>query len=168
MQISHFLFLRLQGKITELFSQGEPDLKYFFVKNEDGNVEIATRGRITNYEASITLPKSISDRLTGRGRLEAGLFLSYYDTASLFPERRNSTRSPEEEELASPSVLEVSSVVAATFVGEELQNLEDDVTIAFKLEADVTTNLTCVSWDFRADGENRAWKKCCHSSLFIV
>lgn len=110
-----------------------------------------TKSRIADYEASITLPKSISDRLTGRGRLEAGLFLSYYDTAAMFPLSHNTTQLPEGN-LASH--LELSSVVAATFAGEELHSLEDDVIITFKLEFETVSNLTCVSWDFAADGKD--------------
>lgn len=127
-------------------------MKYFFTRNQAGNIEIVTKGRITDYEASITLPKSISDRLTGRGRLEAGLFLSYYDTAAMFPLGHNTTQLPEGN-LVSGSHLELSSVVAATFAGEELQNLEDDVIITFRLEFETASNLTCVSWDFAADGK---------------
>lgn len=148
----------LQGKISELFSQEQPDLKYFFTKNSAGDIEVVTKGRITDYEASIVFPKSLSARLTGRGREEAGLFLSYYDTAALFPLKYNSSKDP-------ATILDASSVVAATFAGEELQNLNDDVIITFKLgiqertstagtgEFEPTANLTCVSWDFSANGK---------------
>lgn len=58
-----------------------------------------------------------------------------------------------EEDSVSSSHLEVTSVVAATFAGQELQNLEDDVIITFKLDFETTPNFTCVSWDFNANGE---------------
>ncbi len=105
---------------------------------------IVNKGRIDDYEASITLPKSISERLIGSGALEAGLFLSYYDTGAMFPVAYNATSVD----------YAVTSVVAATFAGQELHNLEDDVIITFKLDLEVQSNVTCVSWDFTANGEN--------------
>lgn len=141
----------MQGKISELFPLDQPDLKYYFTRNEQGEIMIVTKGRITDYEASITLPKSLSDRLSGSGRLDAGLFLSFYDSGAMFPLKYNSSTLT--LNLNPSSSVDVSSVVAATFAGHELQNLQDDVIITFKFDFAVTPNLTCVSWDFDANGK---------------
>ena len=46
----------------------------------------------------------------------------------------------------------VSAVVAASFVGEQLRNLTDDVLITINLGTSNYSNVTCVSWDFNALG----------------
>lgn len=122
-----------------------------FARREDGTIAIVNKGRITDYEASIMLPKSLSDRLLGSGRSDAGLFLSFYDSGAMFPLKYNSTTLG--LDLAPTASLDVSSVVAATFAGHELQNLQDDVIVTFKLGFMVTPNLTCASWDFGANGK---------------
>ena len=125
----------------------DPALTYSFTEDSDGVIRIENKGRIEDYRASITFPTSLADHLAGNGLSEVGLFLSFYKTGALFPLKHNITQNDGD------SLLRVSSVVAATFAGQELQNLQDDVIITFKLDYETEPNVTCVSWDFNANGE---------------
>ena len=126
--------------MAELFPQDEPALRYLFVKDADGNIEIQSGDRrVTRYEASITFPRSLSAHLTMD---ETGLLLAYYESGNLFPLVGNDT-----------AYTRVTSVVAASFAGQDIEDLKEDVLVSMRLEASGTANITCVSWDFEANGK---------------
>lgn len=145
--------------MSELFPDDKPGLKYLFTRNGEGDIVIVNGDRGSDYEASIALPKSITEQLTDSSNsLEAGLFLSYYDTGILFP------LEPEVNETEKEHIV-TTSVVAASFAGQQINNLTDDIIIKLKLGLDIYYNVTCVSWDFEANGklvgEYRALKRNC-------
>lgn len=105
----------------------------------------------SDYEASITFPSSILEHFTGEQ--DTGLVLTYYDSAILFPYELNATQQELEEMENIAVTRSVSPVVAATFTGQDLHDLTHYVVIAFTLEQDSQPNVTCVSWDFGANGE---------------
>lgn len=48
----------------------------------------------------------------------------------------------------------VTSVVSASFAGHSINNLNDDVIITLKLNSTNSYNVTCVYWDFEANGKD--------------
>lgn len=138
-------FLTLtQSTVAELFPENKPVLRYLFARNADGNLVIlSAEGRVSEYEASITFPKSLSEQLTSD---EAGLVLSYYDSGNLFPLEGNST----------DLYTYITPVVAASFTNQDIDNLKDDVIITLKLDITSRANVSCVSWDFQANGKNNS------------
>ena len=133
--------------MAQLFPRDEPTLHYFFARNSAGNVEVLTRGdssKLSDYEASITFPNSLSGHLT---REEAGLMLSYYTSGTLFPLVYNQT---------DETLVYITSVVAASFVNEDIQDLEEGVTVMLRLANNVTAtaNISCVSWNFDENGKD--------------
>lgn len=112
----------------------------------------------SDYETSITLPSSILEHFTG-GQ-DIGLVLTYYDSAILFPFELNATQKEMEEMESVDIAHSITPVVAATFTGQDLRNLKDNVIITFTLELDSQPNVTCVSWDFGANGERRDDMQC--------
>ena len=51
----------------------------------------------------------------------------------------------------------ITSVVAASFAGEDIKDLKEDVVVTVRLADDITStaNITCVSWDFDENGKER-------------
>lgn len=134
----------LQSTVPELFPQSKPALRYFFSESSGGKIQILNgESRVGDYKASITLPKSLSEYLTGS---EVGVFLSYYDSGNLFPLEANSSS------FDADHYMRVSPVVAASFPNHELSGLRDSVIITLKLEVSDFSNVTCVSWDFQGNG----------------
>lgn len=88
------------------------------------------------------LPRSIAGELEETSTV--GLFVSYYDSNAMFPLDYNDTEAG--------VGMTVSAVMAASFAGKHLYDLPDDVIITINLGADNYTNVTCVSWDFEANG----------------
>lgn len=149
-----------QHQVPQLFPEDEPTLRYFFAKNSAGDIEILSgdiSGKASDYQASITFPKSLSDHLTGE---EVGLVLSYYTSGTLFPLEANQT---------DEALVYVTSVVAASFTGEDIRDLEEGVTVTMRLADNITStaNVTCVSWNFDENGietllyAHRSTYNCC-------
>ena len=129
-----------------MFPQDKNILKYSFHRNQELDIVLRTGEQTTDYEASITLPKSIVQHISGS--VEAGLLLNFYDSGIMFPRSSNNTEQ-----------VYVSSVVAASFVGQHISNLKDNVLITIKLGVETFSNVSCVSWDFEANGEDLFLKK---------
>ena len=143
----------MQAQISELFPQDITALQYLFSRNEEGDIEILNEDTDSDYEASITFPSSIVEHFTGG--LDTGIVLTYYNSAVLFPFELNATQKEMEKMENVIIQRSVSPVVAATFTGQDIHDLKDNVIVTFTLELDNQPNVTCVSWDFGANGERR-------------
>lgn len=139
--IKYNFLTHVQSAVADLFPGGTPVLRYLFARNADGNVEIlgAESRAPEYYEASITFPKSLSDHLTAD---KAGLVLSYYESGNLFPLGNYTDMG-----------MYVTPVVAASFANQVIDSLKDDVLITLRLNVTSKANVTCVSWDFEANGK---------------
>lgn len=132
--------------MTELFPQDEPHLSYFFERDEDGRVGISN-SKPEEYEASITFPSSLSERLSGSE--QSGLVLSYFSNPTMFPYGGNSYDGVNNTEFE----MEVTPVVSASFLGHEIKDLEDNIIITLALGSGNIEEVTCVSWSFEANGK---------------
>ena len=136
--------------MTDIFPEDEAGLRFLFTRSDDGTVTVSSegdRGRRGDYEASITFPKSLAEQLSGLSLEEVGLVLSYYSYPVMFPYTANDT--DEQPEVTS----EVTPVVSATFVGQQIKDLKDDIVITLKLDDESYEDVRCVSWSFEANGE---------------
>lgn len=120
------------------------DLIVSFRKIDDGKTSIISGVQPIANDSSVLLPHSIIGRIEEAS--VARLFFSYYDSGVMFPLEKNRS---------DVGVgVKVSAVVAASFSGEKLYDLPDDVIITINLGTDNYTNVTCVSWDFDANGRD--------------
>ena len=125
-----------------LFPNEQEELKISFVKSASGETSIITEDTGIEAASSIVLPKSIVSELNETSNIK--LFVSYYDTGTMFP--------LESVETEAENKKNISSVIATSIVAENVHNLPDDIIININLRMFNYTNATCVSWNFTANG----------------
>lgn len=72
----------------------------------------------------------------------------------MFPVEQEASEDGEDTDDEVIGQLQASAVVAASFAGQQLQNLRDDVIITIDLGVQNYSNISCVSWDFTANGKS--------------
>ncbi len=89
-------------------------------------------------DAAIDLPATLFQRVNDQENV--GVFFAFYETATLFPIRRQTAETVNDEIIKETEV--GSQIVAATVdSSQEITDLENPVTIVFRLQINTTTEV---------------------------